>query len=66
MTVRTPLTVVCWLLVPTATQNVALTHDTPLSPLSVAPAAFGLGTTDQPDGSGRSTKVTVTPFGFVY
>ena len=51
---------------PTAKQTVALTHDTPPSPLSVALAAFGLGTTDQPDGSGRSTNVAVMPLELVY
>ena len=51
---------------PTAKQDVALAHDTPASPFCVAPGAFGLGTTDQPDASGRSTNVTVMPLEFVY
>ena len=46
---------------PTATQNVVLEHDTPDSVLAVAPGAFGLGTTVQPDPVGCSTSVAVVP-----
>jgi hypothetical protein len=63
MSVCVPELFVDW---PTATQLVALTHDTPASELAVVPPGFGLARSDQLVPFHRSTSVRTDPDGATY